>query len=118
MQRIFRAASLALALSLGLVNGVDAGPSAGAAITQTSAATVAGIGPGEQVSIDIDIAGIVDAKNVVVTLQVSNPAACDMASMGVAVSGGLSGMNVLGAGTLVSGTTDQLRQGAADLFGT
>jgi hypothetical protein len=118
MQRIFRAASLALALSLGLANGVAAGPSAGAAFTQTNATTVAGIGPGETVSIDIDVTGIVDAKNAVVILQVSDPAAFNMGSMTVTVGGALSGMNVLGAGTLVSGTTDQLRQGAADLFGT
>jgi hypothetical protein len=118
MQRIFRAASLALALSLGLASGAYAGPSAGAAFSQSSAATVAGIGPGESVSIDIDIAGIVDAKNVVVFLQVSDPTAFDMGSMSITVGGALSGMNVLGSGTLVSGTTDQLRQGAADLSAT
>jgi hypothetical protein len=70
------------------------------------------------VSITIDIAGIVNAKNLTVFLQVSDPAAFDMGSLGLTVSGDLAGMQSLGAGTLVSGTTDILRQGAANLSGT
>lgn len=115
MQRIFRATSAALGLTVALATGVFAGASSGATFSQSSAATVAGVGPGAQVSISIDISGIVSARNVTVYLQVSDPAAFNMTSMSLSGGGVLSSMTVLGSGTLVSGTTDQLKHGGAFL---
>jgi hypothetical protein len=118
MQRIFRAASLALALSLSLASSAIAGTSENATFSQTSATTQAGVGPGETVSISIDISGIVSARNLSVYIQVSDPAAFDMATMNLSAGGVLSGITVLGSGSLVSGTTDQLKQGGAFLGST
>lgn len=115
MQRFIRATSAALALTVALAGGAFAGASAGATFSQNSATTASAVGPGEQVSIGIDISGIASARNLTVYIQVSDPTAFDMASMGLSGGGVLGGMTVLGAGTLVSGTTDQLKHGGAFL---
>jgi len=118
MQRIFRATSLALALSLGLLSGAQAGPSASAVLSQSSATSAAGIGPGGTVSISVDVAGAVDTRNVTLFLQVSDPAAFDMGSMHLEGGGAFADLEEApGPGELVSGTTDVLRQGLATFSG-
>jgi len=118
MQRIFRATSLALALSLGWLSGAEAGPSASAVLSQSSAATAAGIGPGATVSISIDVTGAVDTRNVTLFLQVSDPAAFDMGSMHLEGDGAFADLEEApGPGELVSGSTDVLRQGLATFSG-
>jgi hypothetical protein len=109
MQRLRRATPIALALFLALVGGAFAGDNAGVSFTLTSATTISGVGPGETVTLDIAGSGYVAIKNLDVYITVSNGAAFDLGSSTLTAFAGWITL----PGQLVSGTTDQVRIGAA-----
>ena len=109
MQRLRRATPIALALFLALVGGAFAGDNAGVNFTLTSATTISGVGPGETVTLDIAGSGYVAIKNLDVFITVSDGAAFDLGSSTLTAFTGWFAL----PGQLVSGTTDQVRVGAA-----
>ncbi len=111
MQRLRRATPIALALFLALASGAFAGDNEGATFSLTSSSTISGVGPGETITLDIAASGFVDVKQYDVTITVSDPAAFDLESVSLPkVPGGFIALG----GQLVSGTTDQVRVGAAN----
>jgi hypothetical protein len=112
MQRMRRAAPFALVLFLALAGGAFAGDNAGATFSQSSAATVAGVGAGQTVSIEVNGAGFVGIKNLDVYVRFSDAAAFDLSNVTITTSGGMASWIAL-AGLVESGTTDLVRVGAA-----
>ncbi len=109
MQRLRRATPIALALFLALVSGAFAGDNAGATFSLTSSSTIAGVGPGETVTLDIAGSGFVGIKNLDVFITVSDGSGFDLASSSLTAFTGWFAL----PGQLVSGTDDQVRVGAA-----
>lgn len=109
MQRLRRATPIALALFLALVSGAFAGANAGATFSLTSATTISGVGPGETVTLDIAGSGFVGIKNLDVFITVSDGANFDLTATTMTAFAGWFPL----AGQPVSGTTDQVRVGAA-----
>jgi hypothetical protein len=111
MQRLRRATPIALALFLALASGAFAGANEGVTFSLTSSSTISGVGPGETITLDIAASGFVGVKQYDVTITVSDPAAFDLQSVTLpSVPGGFIALG----GQLVSGTTDQVRVGAAN----
>jgi hypothetical protein len=104
-----RATPIALALFLALVSGAFAGANEGVTFSLTSSETISGVGPGASVTLDIAGSGFVGIKNLDVYVTVSDPGAFDLGAVSVAPFAGWFPL----AGQLVSGTTDQVRVGAA-----
>jgi hypothetical protein len=104
-----RATPIALALFLALVSGAFAGANEGVTFSLTSSETISGVGPGASVTLDIAGSGFVGIKNLDVYVTVSDPEAFDLGAVSVAPFAGWFPL----AGQLVSGTTDQVRVGAA-----
>ncbi len=104
-----RATPIALALFLALVSGAFAGANEGVTFSLTSSETISGVGPGESVTLDIAGSGFVGIKNLDVYVTVSDPEAFDLGAVSVEPFAGWFPL----AGQLVSGTTDQVRVGAA-----
>ncbi|SVD51186.1 uncharacterized protein METZ01_LOCUS404040, partial [marine metagenome] len=109
MQRLRRATPIALTLFLALVGGAFAGDNAGVNFTLTSATTISGVGPGETVTLDIAGSGYVAIKNLDVYVTVSDGADFNLGSSTLTAFAGWFAL----PGQLVSGTTDQVRVGAA-----
>jgi hypothetical protein len=109
MQRLRRATPIALALFLALVSGAFAGANEGVVFSLTSSSTISGVGPGESVTLDIAGSGFVGIKNLDVFITVSDPDAFDL---GLSTITAFAGWFAL-PGQTVSGTTDQVRVGAA-----
>jgi hypothetical protein len=119
MHRLYRATSLALALSLAAAGSAFAGASAGAVITQSGATTVAGVGPGESVSIVVEASGLVNAKRVTIAVQLSDPAAFETSNqITMQAAGVASGWLASPFGILAQGSTDTYELGAAGLSGS
>ena len=109
MQRLRRATPIALALFLALVSGAFAGANEGVVFSLTSSSTISGVGPGESVTLDIAGSGFVGIKNLDVFVTVSDPDAFDLGSSTLTAFAGWFAL----PGQVVSGTTDQVRVGAA-----
>lgn len=109
MQRLRRATPIALTLFLALVGGAFAGDNAGVNFTLTSATTISGVGPGETVTLDIAGSGYVAIKNLDVYITVSDGADFNLGKSTLTAFAGWFAL----PGQLVSGTTDQVRVGAA-----
>ncbi|MBT7861960.1 MAG: T9SS type A sorting domain-containing protein [Gemmatimonadetes bacterium] len=72
MQRLRRAALLALALSLALISGAFAGDNAGATFSIGDVSKSAGVGAGETINIEIAASGLVGVKVLRVIVSASN----------------------------------------------
>jgi hypothetical protein len=113
MLRLRRGASLALALSLGLISGAFAGDNAGATHSLTSASSVAGVGPGETITLEISVANYVGVKQLDVIVEVGDGANFTLTSSSLTLPAATFAGWIPLPSLPVSGTTNQVRLGAS-----
>ncbi len=95
MQRPRRAALIVLAFSSSLANLAGAGPNEDATFSLAGEASVSEVGPGEVVTLQIDVEGLVEVKNLEVVLEVSDGELFDLGSVKLVLGEGFEDVRTL-----------------------
>ncbi|MBT4100026.1 MAG: T9SS type A sorting domain-containing protein [Gemmatimonadetes bacterium] len=97
MMRLRRGALLTLALSLALISGAFAGNNAGVTFSLSGSGSVANVGPGEQITLEVTASGLDSVKQIQTNVKVSDASHFDLTSTSISGLGAMqSAFDLLG----------------------